>query len=286
YLLTWTRATLPSARYTYHPVLFPPLNIDWPLLALSTLAASSTFFPRSSFRIDSNHIPSLPYRWAAPKKKLVSPSTTLMAPNDKNEMARLLYAIIKQLNLTKVSFQLLINWDQVARDPVLLQPISNGHAARMRYFRFKETMAKKTARRPPKSKGLEQETSAVVKTEPSQQCPPTPAVSPNLDNTFTQPRADTYAPFVTYQYDALERFPCLPQPPYDDDISQTVSMDVVSLQSPGAVPANLFPSPDMFEPAVTVSDDEVESRASPHQAETSDWSQQYCNFIFSADNLS
>ena len=33
-----------------------------------------------------------------------------------------------------------IDWNQVAQDPVLLQPITNGHAARMRYSRFRSTV--------------------------------------------------------------------------------------------------------------------------------------------------
>jgi hypothetical protein len=33
-----------------------------------------------------------------------------------------------------------IDWNQVAADPVLIQPITNGHAARMRYSRFRSTI--------------------------------------------------------------------------------------------------------------------------------------------------
>ncbi|OAA64400.1 hypothetical protein SPI_03047 [Niveomyces insectorum RCEF 264] len=46
-------------------------------------------------------------------------------------MARLLYAVLKQKSLKD------IDWNKVARDPVLLEEISNGHAARMRYARFR-----------------------------------------------------------------------------------------------------------------------------------------------------
>ncbi|KAL3421282.1 hypothetical protein PVAG01_07727 [Phlyctema vagabunda] len=49
-------------------------------------------------------------------------------------MTRLLYAILKQKCLKD------IDWNQVAHDPILAQEITNGHAARMRYSRFKKQM--------------------------------------------------------------------------------------------------------------------------------------------------
>lgn len=54
-----------------------------------------------------------------------------MTPNSENAMARFLLAILNQKNLKD------IDWNQVAADPVLLQPITNGHAARMRFARFR-----------------------------------------------------------------------------------------------------------------------------------------------------
>ncbi|KAG6029053.1 hypothetical protein E4U41_000504 [Claviceps citrina] len=57
-----------------------------------------------------------------------------MTPNSDNAMARFLFAILKQKSLKD------IDWNQVAQDPVLLQPITNGHAARMRYSRFRATV--------------------------------------------------------------------------------------------------------------------------------------------------
>ncbi|ATY66672.1 hypothetical protein CCM_04557 [Cordyceps militaris CM01] len=57
-----------------------------------------------------------------------------MTSNADNAMARFLFAILKQKNLKD------IDWTQVANDPVLLQPITNGHAARMRYSRFRSTI--------------------------------------------------------------------------------------------------------------------------------------------------
>ncbi|KAK3903359.1 hypothetical protein C8A05DRAFT_14681 [Staphylotrichum tortipilum] len=53
-----------------------------------------------------------------------------MANND-NVMARFLFAILQQKCLKD------INWNEVACSPILAQPITNGHAARMRYSRFR-----------------------------------------------------------------------------------------------------------------------------------------------------
>ncbi|CAM1503904.1 Fc.00g014950.m01.CDS01 [Cosmosporella sp. VM-42] len=54
--------------------------------------------------------------------------------HSENAMARFLLAILNQKNLKD------IDWNQVAADPVLLQPITNGHAARMRFARFRQTV--------------------------------------------------------------------------------------------------------------------------------------------------
>ncbi|KAF4625464.1 hypothetical protein G7Y89_g12702 [Cudoniella acicularis] len=54
-------------------------------------------------------------------------------PND-NAITRLLYAILSQKCLKD------IDWNKVAHDPILSQEITNGHAARMRYSRFKKQM--------------------------------------------------------------------------------------------------------------------------------------------------
>ncbi|KAF4582073.1 hypothetical protein GQ602_006697 [Ophiocordyceps camponoti-floridani] len=73
-----------------------------------------------------------------------SPSTTpfvVMTLEGKDETIRFLYAILRQFNPTE------IDWEAVARDPILMQPISNGHAARMRYFRIRVALGKVLARR-------------------------------------------------------------------------------------------------------------------------------------------
>ncbi|ORY64470.1 uncharacterized protein BCR38DRAFT_485617 [Pseudomassariella vexata] len=56
-----------------------------------------------------------------------------MSAND-NAMTRFLFAILRQKNLKDV------DWNKVAHDPILAQEITNGHAARMRYSRFRSAM--------------------------------------------------------------------------------------------------------------------------------------------------
>ncbi|KAE9371969.1 hypothetical protein N431DRAFT_482855 [Stipitochalara longipes BDJ] len=63
-------------------------------------------------------------------------------PND-TAITRLLYAILSQKCLKD------IDWNKVAHHPILCQEITNGHAARMRYSRFKKQMeGTATIRRP------------------------------------------------------------------------------------------------------------------------------------------
>ncbi|KAI0484177.1 hypothetical protein GGR56DRAFT_13378 [Xylariaceae sp. FL0804] len=57
-----------------------------------------------------------------------------MSANNDNAMTRFLFAILRQKNLKD------IDWTKVAHDPILSQPITNGHAARMRYSRFRSAM--------------------------------------------------------------------------------------------------------------------------------------------------
>ncbi|KAH6645978.1 hypothetical protein BKA67DRAFT_540972 [Truncatella angustata] len=54
--------------------------------------------------------------------------------NNDNVMARFLFAILQQKNLKD------IDWNKVACNPLLAQEITNGHAARMRYSRFRSAM--------------------------------------------------------------------------------------------------------------------------------------------------
>ena len=78
-----------------------------------------------------------------------------MSAGSDNAMTRFLFAILQQKNLKDVSRPktsgriildskcltlLKIDWNQVARNPVLSQEITNGHAARMRYSRFRSAL--------------------------------------------------------------------------------------------------------------------------------------------------
>ncbi|KAI1388361.1 uncharacterized protein F4822DRAFT_243209 [Hypoxylon trugodes] len=58
----------------------------------------------------------------------------MSAANNDTPMTRFLFAILRQKNLKD------IDWNRVAHDPVLSQEITNGHAARMRFSRFRTTM--------------------------------------------------------------------------------------------------------------------------------------------------
>ncbi|KAJ8126794.1 hypothetical protein O1611_g6845 [Lasiodiplodia mahajangana] len=74
-----------------------------------------------------------------------------MSSNNDNAMTRFLFAILRQKNLKD------IDWNQVAHDPILAQEITNGHAARMRYSRFRTAMlglepTKRNRTSPPKSR--------------------------------------------------------------------------------------------------------------------------------------
>ncbi|KAL2160335.1 hypothetical protein VTH06DRAFT_1508 [Thermothelomyces fergusii] len=54
--------------------------------------------------------------------------------NNDNAMARFLFAILQQKCLKD------IDWNKVAHNPILAQEITNGHAARMRFSRFRAAM--------------------------------------------------------------------------------------------------------------------------------------------------
>ncbi|KAI1506295.1 hypothetical protein F5X99DRAFT_129741 [Biscogniauxia marginata] len=74
-----------------------------------------------------------------------------MSSNNDNAMTRFLFAILRQKNLKD------IDWNKVAHDPILAQEITNGHAARMRYSRFRSAMlglepTRRNRTGPPKSR--------------------------------------------------------------------------------------------------------------------------------------
>ncbi|KAI1485007.1 hypothetical protein F5X96DRAFT_675056 [Biscogniauxia mediterranea] len=108
-----------------------------------------------------------------------------MSANNDNAMTRFLFAILRQKNLKD------IDWNKVAHDPILAQEITNGHAARMRYSRFRSAMlglepTRRNRTGPPKSrvtkskkdpKGKKDEN---VKSEPVARSPtpPQPIESP------------------------------------------------------------------------------------------------------------
>ncbi|KAI1118084.1 hypothetical protein F5Y14DRAFT_296919 [Nemania sp. NC0429] len=107
-----------------------------------------------------------------------------MSSNNDNAMTRFLFAILKQKNLKD------IDWNQVAHDPILAQEITNGHAARMRYSRFRTAMlglepTRRNRTGPPKSRvtkskknsNTQKDDSAKSESSPPQS-PPTTAADP------------------------------------------------------------------------------------------------------------
>ncbi|TQV97621.1 hypothetical protein V2A60_006634 [Cordyceps javanica] len=161
-----------------------------------------------------------------------------MTSNADNAMARFLFAILKQKNLKD------IDWNQVANDPVLLQPITNGHAARMRYSRFRSTVTghEPTKRRssgeksskvskPSSRRESQSKKETIIKSESSSSLASypqfiTPDVSPymgDLGDDFDNPR------FMT---------PC------SDDMTQPLSLDPSAIHQIPPQPAYGLASPD------------------------------------------
>ncbi|KAH7321168.1 hypothetical protein B0I35DRAFT_208753 [Stachybotrys elegans] len=139
-----------------------------------------------------------------------------MSPNTDNATARLLFAILKQKNLKD------IDWNLVAQDPVLLQPIPNGHAARMRYSRFRSTVLGHSPEKRNKSgdKGRitkpgkpapQPRKASVVKSESSVSLASCPQFSP----------ASTTSPYMGELEDPTTRFltPC------SDDVPVSMTMN-------------------------------------------------------------
>ncbi|KAM0516686.1 hypothetical protein ACHAPE_005320 [Trichoderma viride] len=170
-----------------------------------------------------------------------------MSPNSDNAMARFLFAILKQKNLRD------IDWSQVAADPVLIEPIANGHAARMRFSRFRSTI---TGHKPTKrggkpldknrvSKSSKKDTQSkketLIKPEPgSSNISSYPLFSPESFASLTSPYMDDASPYLQDGDDFSGRFltPC------SDDMAQSLSISPSVLQD--LQPANglMFPPLD------------------------------------------
>jgi hypothetical protein len=139
-----------------------------------------------------------------------------MSPNSENPMALLLYAILKQKNLKD------IDWNQVAQDPHLPEPVSNGHAARMRFFRFRNSVEGMTHRRgrpaegngvkdgrvsKPKKQPQRAKRDVMIKSEMSPSMSPYGQFSPASTNTSP------------YLGDTLDEFDDRFSTPFSDDMS-------------------------------------------------------------------
>ncbi|PTB67507.1 hypothetical protein BBK36DRAFT_1115582 [Trichoderma citrinoviride] len=158
-----------------------------------------------------------------------------MSPNSDNAMARFLFAILKQKNLKD------IDWNQVAADPVLIEPITNGHAARMRYSRFRATVTGHT----PSKRGRPSDKSKVSK---SKKGAPTKKEKPIKQ----EPGSSSLAGYPQFSPESLPSLtsPYMPDcddfaarflTPCSDDMTQALSM-------PPSLESIRHPSSLMFPP--------------------------------------
>ncbi|KAF5553267.1 hypothetical protein FPHYL_8779 [Fusarium phyllophilum] len=192
-----------------------------------------------------------------------------MAPNSENAMARFLLAILNQKNLKD------IDWNQVASDPVLIEPITNGHAARMRFARFKTTVlgtqpqkrtrpvdptdksrvtkARKT-QQPKKNSIVNSESSSSVSSYAQVRQSPIIKQEQNQHAYMAQfSPASTSSPFLN---DNLDDFGCSSRflTPCSDDMQQGLSINPASLedtrQRNGFGPSMDCPPDFMAQPAI------------------------------------
>ncbi|PTB43386.1 uncharacterized protein TrAFT101_001945 [Trichoderma asperellum] len=168
-----------------------------------------------------------------------------MSPNSDNAMARFLFAILKQKNLRD------IDWSQVAADPVLIEPIANGHAARMRFSRFRSTITghKPTKRGRPSDKTriskskkeTQSKKETPIKPEPgSSSISSYPLFSPESLASLTSPYMDDASPYLQDGDDFSGRFltPC------SDDMAQGLSISPSVLQDLHPTNGLMFPPLD------------------------------------------
>ena len=115
-----------------------------------------------------------------------------------------------------------IDWNLVANDPVLLQPISNGHAARMRYSRFRATVSGPDAH---KRNRVEGKAARVTKPKGKSVLPKSRSVGPIIkqENSQAGNAASAYSPASTttspYLTDAGDDFGSRFLTPCSDDMA-------------------------------------------------------------------
>lgn len=77
-----------------------------------------------------------------------------------------------------------VNWDKVAQDTDLPEPISNGHAARMRFFRFRESVQGQ-ARKKNRSASADSSKSRVAKPKKPQATRRNVVIKSELDSSLS-----------------------------------------------------------------------------------------------------
>ncbi|KAL6801866.1 hypothetical protein J3E68DRAFT_232868 [Trichoderma sp. SZMC 28012] len=158
-----------------------------------------------------------------------------MSPNSDNAMARFLFAILKQKNLKD------IDWSQVAADPVLIEPITNGHAARMRYSRFRATVTGHTpskrgrpsekAKSGKVKKGVQAKKEKPIKQEP---------VSANVSS-FAQFSPESLASLTSPYMDECDDFDPRFLTPCSEDMTQGLSIPPSALDDIRHANGLMFP---------------------------------------------
>ncbi|KAL7795256.1 hypothetical protein V8C37DRAFT_48661 [Trichoderma ceciliae] len=161
-----------------------------------------------------------------------------MSPNSDNAMARFLFAILKQKNLRD------IDWNQVAADPVLIEPISNGHAARMRFSRFRATVSGQTtskrgrpsgkARAAKVKKGMQAKGDRSIKSEPG---------SASLSS-YAQFSPESLASLTSPYMGDCDDFSARFLTPCSDDMAQGLSVRPSDLKDLRHTSGLMFPSLD------------------------------------------
>ncbi|EQL02147.1 hypothetical protein OCS_02143 [Ophiocordyceps sinensis CO18] len=163
-----------------------------------------------------------------------------MVPNSDNTVACFLFAILKQKDLKD------IDWNRVAQDPVLKQPISNGHAARMRFARFRAAVT----RQEPQTRACSDDKARVNKPKKAQKPRKSVAVkSESAPSLSSYPQYSPVSAASPYPCDAPDDFHARLLTPCSDDMSHVMSMRPATVER-GFHPCGLAP-----ETSVSVSPD-------------------------------
>ncbi|RFU80941.1 hypothetical protein TARUN_1226 [Trichoderma arundinaceum] len=161
-----------------------------------------------------------------------------MSPNSDNAMARFLFAILKQKNLKD------IDWNQVAADPVLIEPITNGHAARMRYSRFRATVTGHT----PSKRGRPSDKARTAKVKKGVQAKKDKPIKPEPGSaglsSYAQFSPESLASLTSPYMGDCDDFSARFLTPCSDDMTQGLSIPPSALEDIRHTSGLMFPPLD------------------------------------------